>query len=724
MVATRADKPAFEAQTRAPARRRLTTVEVPGVLVGYTLVALYLTRPLWRDLNSAIWGQPGDSTGTIAFLWQLAEKIGYPILGMTHMTMTGAPFGWDFSNALNVQWAFAYFPAYLVAELGVEILAYNLVILSGLVLSAAAMYWLVRRLGGSALVAGWAGIVFMIFPWHLEKAQGHGSFVHLEGFPLLLLTVLAWGRRPDLTRALFVAGAYAVLWTTAGYFGVVASIALAVLLPLAALVHRRRPGVAALRRLLLVSGVVLTVPFAVFVLAQFGGGTESVSSRRTVGELSTYGARPWEYVVPSYRNPTFGDDVGPWLVAHLHWSNPSEASLYLGWLTIALALGWLTWALPRRTRLSGDQLLVALGLPAVIVVAILFSLPSPLPHTDVPSPARLLWEVVPQFRVPSRFVALVMAALVPLAALGLEGVRRWLRTLTGHSSVGAIAGGAVVALAAAVSFVELPIDTEPATTDVSRPPPYVAVLASTPPGRVAEYPLARSEQPVNSEYLFWQRIHGRQLINGSAIDTRADAFGQALVNPVSPETASALAALGVSAVVMRPTVYAYTGNFPPPSAMGKGYRFVQGFDDLTSVWRVVASPAPAVAAFRTGFSHSETPRGRTWRWVAADRAAIELYVRRSGTYRARFSVVSYGRPRAVRVVGRNGSHVVFASAGGGVVTVPLRLERGLSSIILTTRPGPEPIPDGRSVSVYVSNWAFVPAPDAVDPLEPFEARDP
>ena len=699
-------------------RLRKPLVEIAAVLVGYTLFALYLTRPLWRDLNSAIWGLPGDSTGTIAYLWLLAEQVGYPITGVTHMTMTGAPFGWDFSNALNVQWAWAYFPAYLVAELNAEILAYNLTIITGLTLSAAAMYWLVRRLGASALVAAWAGLVFMIFPWHLEKAQGHGSFVHLEGFPLLFLAVLAWERRPTVGRAFVIAGAYAVLWTTAGYFGVVGTIALAILLPVAALLQRRR-GLPALRPLLVAAGAALLVPAVVFALALTSGGTEAVSSTRNVGELFTYGARPWEYVVPSYRNPTFGDDVGPWLVGHLHGSNPSETSLYLGWLTIALAVGWLAWAVVHRSGLNEPKALATIALPALVVTAGIFSLPSPLPRTDVESPARLLWEVVPQFRVPSRFVALVMAALVPLASLGLDGVRRGVERVGG----GRLAGAACVALAVVVSLVELPIEAKPATTDVSHSPPYVRTLRAEAPGGVAEYPLARSEQAVNSEYLFWQRIHGRRLINGAAIDTRGDAFGQALVNPLSPETASSLAALGVSDVVMRPSVYAFTGGFPPPAKMGPGYRLVRGFADLTSVWRVIAPPAPAVAAYRTGFSHTETPRGGTWRWMVAPKATVEIWARRKGVYRARFDVVSYARPRLLRVRGRSDTRLRSALPGGNRVSFTLRLPRGVSAVELQTQPGPEPIPDGRSVSVYVANWSFASAPHATAPLESFEAPD-
>ena len=39
-------------------------------------------------------------------------------------------------------------------------------------------------------------------------------------------------------------------------------------------------------------------------------------------------------------------------------------------------------------------------------------------------PSKLLWNVLSAFRVPSRWDPLLMTALLPLAALGLQTVRR------------------------------------------------------------------------------------------------------------------------------------------------------------------------------------------------------------------------------------------------------------------------------------------------------------
>lgn len=81
-----------------------------------------------------------------------------------------------------------------------EIASYNLTILSGLVLSSVAMYALAHRLGCTPLTAGWAGLGYMIFPWHIWRVNvGHASLVHLEVLPLLFLALHAWTRRPRAT---------------------------------------------------------------------------------------------------------------------------------------------------------------------------------------------------------------------------------------------------------------------------------------------------------------------------------------------------------------------------------------------------------------------------------------------------------------------------------------------------------------------------------------------
>ena len=698
--------------TRLAAARVLA--EGTAVLAAGVALWIYLTWPLPREFGDHIWGIGGDSTGGMAYLRLWADELGYSVTGVTQVSAFGAPFGFEVGNGVNLQSAFAFLPAYLVSELANEIVAYNVVVLTGLVLSGAAMYWLVRWLGCARLTAAWAGLVYVVFPWHLEKAQGHPSLAHLEGFPLLLLAMLAWYRRPDLRHAAWIAAALTVLWTTSGYYGFMALAVVPTILALAVVSYSRTVGLGgALRRAIGPGVASLAVPVVIYAVASTSTTPEGLSTPRAIEELHTYGARPWEYLLPSYRNPQFGDDVGQWLAAHLHGSNFSETSLYVGWLTILLAAGWLGWAAVRRSRLQGELPFATVALAATVVVGLVFSLPNPLPRTDISTPVRLIWEAAPQFRVPARFIAAVMAGLIPLAALGLESLRRLVAARTPPGLPATAAGAAICVAAGVLSFYELSISPPATVTDLGTAPPEYSAVRLAPPGLLAEYPLAPANQAITSDYLFWQRAHGRRLVNGAPAGTFSDAVRETIVDPAAPGTAEALAGLGVSVIIVRPGTYAFTGGPPEaPARLGPGYRLLRKTAAGATVWQVTAKPARVVTAFTTNFYGAETPSNRpTMRWMS-NPGRVTLYSKGPGRQKATFTVASYGRPRRLRIQGRLGYRVVLVGSNARRVSLPVSTPRGRSTLVITALPGPQALPDGRQATVYMSNWR----------LEPLESR--
>ena len=377
-------------------------------------------------------------------------------------------------------------------------------------------------------------------------------------------------------------------------------------------------------------------------------------------------------------------------------------------MTILLAGGWLLWALVARRRLGRDERFVAIGFTAVVAAALLFSLPSPIPHTSMSTPSRLVWEVASQFRVPTRFQALVMAALVPLAALALAGISR--KALAASRSWAAVV--AVCAFFGALSWYELTV-TSPGLTAVNVPPPEYLALREAPPGIVAEYPLVALDGARNSDYLFWRRIHGRRLLNGASRGSFPDAVREALVDPVAPGTSAALSALGVSTILVHPDVYTSLGvPKQAPTDLGPGYRLLGRFPDGTRMWKVTAPPASAVAGFCGASAPSELTGRQTSRWLLAKEGTVELYARRAGLYRARMAAASYGRPRMVRIEGEGRGRRFVARPDSADFTLMVRVPAGRSTLTVETRPGPEPIPDGRRVSVYMSNWQFARAQPA------------
>jgi hypothetical protein len=276
-----------------------------------------------------------------------------------------------------------------------------------------------------------------------------------------------------------------------------------------------------------------------------------------------------------------------------------------------------------------------------------------------------------------------------------------------------------------LSWFELSV-ASPGLTAVSTPPPEYLALRTAPPGVVAEYPLVALDAARNSDYLFWRRVDRRRLLNGAARGSFPNAVREALIDPLSPGTAASLSTLGVSTILVHPDVYTSLGvPKQPPEDPGPGYRLLGRFPDGTSMWKVLATPALALAAFGSGFGAPELTGPQPSRWLLATDGTVDMYARRAGLYRASFEVISYGRPRAVRINAGGRSRRFIASPSGADVSLPLRVPAGHSTLRVETSPGPEPIPDGRSVSIYVSNWQFTrarpsrvgsPPPVAAEPV--------
>jgi O-antigen/teichoic acid export membrane protein len=657
---------------RTRARLRRASLEGVAVLVGATALVVALFAPIVVHLGSTVIGRLGsDSTGSVWWFWQLNHESGYHLLGTTHHTLTGAPLGWNEGNGLNLQWLLPYYPGYLATKIVGEVAAYNLVVLSGYVLSGAVMYAVARYLGCNRLVSAWAGLVFIVFPWHLARAE-HASLVHIEVLALLILTLVAAAREPSWPRFALVGGATLACWLTSGYYGAEALVTSTAFGIGAALALDRRRGL----RLALGLGAGALVATALLSLGSFTSGVNrGAGLHREATDLTSLGLRPQDALVPADGNLVVGDQLRSWRLAHLHGTNVTEGSDYLGWLTIALAVLWLVVAWRRRSALRP----ATAGLATAVLVGLLFAAPSPVTifGQNVWMPSRLLWEVVPAFRVPSRWTPIVMAALVPLAALGLQ-------VLSNRFGRSALAATTLVGAAAAVSFLELAIAPADAHFRTKPVPAEYGKVESAPPGILAEYPLGSSDV-----FRFWQREHGRPLVNGAPAGTTADEARLVLLDPAAEGTAADLKLLGVSAIVVHKHAVADVEVAPRTPAPGDGYRLLARYGNGDSVWQVTAPAAPIFVTMPGGFA---APRlegdALAYPLVASSGVGvIQLRAKHSGIVALVFDVKSQGGARTLRVADSQ-REVAFTLGGTTHVRVNVQFARGLSQLLVKVDPAP------------------------------------
>ncbi len=271
------------------------------MLVGTTLFVCALFWRLVEHLSSTIVGDQGsDATGSVAWFWRTQHEGGFHLLGITHHTLTGAPFGWDQTNALNIQVALAYYPTYLAAQVVGSVAAFNLTTLAGYVLSGATMYLLVRYLGVGRLVSAWAALAYIVFPWHMARIE-HASLLHIEVLALLILSLVAVTRQPSWLRFGFVAAANLACWIMSGYFGpmaAVTTVAFAVGAGLTTRQWRRAMSV-----VLGAIGCALLTPALFGIAAVVSGTNAGAGLNRAAGDLSIYGLRPSELVDPRGAQP-------------------------------------------------------------------------------------------------------------------------------------------------------------------------------------------------------------------------------------------------------------------------------------------------------------------------------------------------------------------------------------------------------------------------------------
>ena len=682
--------PALRAGARhargATERVRAVLPEAALATLGTVAFVCVLFWPVVMHMGSTILGYLGsDATATVAGFWEQRHEGGYHVLGLTHHTYSGAPFGWDQTNAYNTQVFLAYYPTYLLSHLIGDVAAYNLTTLAGFALSGLAMYLLVRMLGCTALVAAWAALVLIVFPFHFAHEE-HASLLHVEVLALLFVALIAAAQKPTWLRIGLVGVANLACWLMSGYFGPMAAVS-TIAFAIGVVVVERRRGV----RLLVGATIVAVLAAGVLGTVAVASDTNAGAGlNRAVGDLRVFGIRPADLLVPPSGNIVLGDRLESFWSAHQHGATRAEVINYLGWLTIVLAGVWLVYCWRRWPEIGERRRLATAGLVAAFVAGLLFALPSPL--LGIPMPARLLYAFVPAFRVLSRWDFLLITALAPLAALGLQVVWRALA----RRSV-ALAASAVL-LAMVVSFLELALHpAQPRFRSTPAPAEFEAVK-KTPPGILAEYPLGYSDV-----FRLWQRVHGRRLVNGAPPGSAADTARMMLLDPAQPGTAEALALLGVTAVGINPGAHVDAEVLPGNLAADRRYKLVGRFADGASVWDVVAAPAPAFVTLAGGFG---LPRREQDGSVDAPFVgsggvgAIGLAARSPGLVNLTFQASPpAGSRRVLRLDDGSGHEQQFPLQGPSTVSVLVQVPRGRSQLLVKTDPAPTSEADAIFVSL-------------------------
>jgi hypothetical protein len=677
----------------ATGRARALALETALVLAAFSALAIVVTWPLADHFTSRIVGFPGnDQLGYQFDFWYVANN-GVPILRDAVQDMVGAPFGRVSPALANLTLLGTLLPAALLTKLFSTIVAYNVLTLAGLVLSGGSMYLLVRWLGLGRGAAAWAGLAYMIFPYHLFAATAFVTLVSYQAFPLLVMGLVAWVTRPSLRAGALVVVMTLLAAVTFPYFGVMAvlMVGTAIAVGLAREWRCRGLPVAAKVQATLAgaSATALGIPFGiVYALNRSGTSTQT----RDSSELANLGPVLSDYVVPPRTSAFFEGFVGP------QWygigSVGGERLMYLGWTTVLLAvaglgLGWLA-----RGRLAPRHRTLLVLAPALLGVLIVASLRSPYPigGTEVTMPARLIFDAVPFIRAFGRFIVATIAVVIAIGALGLFLLMHR-RSPAARASIAATA----VLLCGAEFGMGLPLPTAAPSQLGDRlaeeQPTWRWLKAAEPEGILFEYPEG-SNTAQSRYYMYGVTVHGHKVLNvvGNPGDESGE-FMRQVTSPFAPDTPALLWAAGVRYVTLNPQFYRELG-WEMPRSLPEGFALAARFADGSSVWRVRPQPADGFVTFPpSAFTPAveDTAHGgaRNTRWLTLPKGTVRAYVPRPGTYRATFRASGWlAADRHLTVISPDGYRERLIVSTEREVTVTLHVpERGA---VIRLAAGPRP----------------------------------
>jgi hypothetical protein len=686
----------------------------PLLAGGLALVALVQqTWPVYEHPGTWALGGPGDGWGGTAIVQDIVHE-GLNPFAPGRMAAFNAPHGLPVPWQLNIQQWPSSLILYGVTWLtGDGEIGFNLYVLLGCVLTAATMSWLLLRLTGDCAVSVILGFAISLAPFFVINRGGHAAFVHLWPLVLVILAVHAVHVLPTIKRGA-VAGLVAfIAMSWSGYHLLLAGVVLATLLigfGLAALGRADRS--ARLRAYAVAAGVPLVgIVVVAAVITLIGAGADPTSTARENPKVAlyAYGARWYEYTVPTARSRLFGDATAPWLASRLHGSNGTETPLYLGISVLALALVGAVAVFKQRSR-SHRTAFIVCGL-GIVAVGAWVSLPptvTPL-GVSIPTPSDVVFEVFTTWRVYSRLVLVVLIGVFVLAAAGLttlagsRGPRRYL----------------VLGLAALVVPLDLWTTQEPVATIAA--PQVADVVRRLPPGAIAVYPLGRGETDGYAA-LYNQQFYGRPVLNGFD-DQPEESRLPLLTNLSDPATAMRLGTLGIryALVIRRPIDpgLADPGIRPAPGIRRVGRGMYGPYP--ANVYEIPRRPGTVAVFASEGFAMIDGTKPDEGQWLQGDTGKLEVWGVCRAICRGRvvFNSVPLGAAKTVDIY-RGSQRVAHAVIGKRQrVSVPLTLRSGETTLTIRVRPGAvavkDTIPgssDPRRLSVRVEHPTWFGSPHA------------
>lgn len=482
------------------------------VVVGALVLTILFTWPMTARFDRAGRVDSGDARhGVWNVAWVARALVTDP------SNLYNANIFHPHTNALafsepNILSGLIAVPAWLAT--GNAMAAFNWAVLWSFVLSALAMFRLVRYLTQHNASAAVAAMLFAFCPYVFSHL-GHIQLLMTFGMPLSLLAMHRFVDAPGLSRALVLGIALAVQGLACGYYGIFGGLAVGLGLVWFSVARGRVRDWRFWAHIALAAVVTgaLIYPFLAPVLTVRDAGFV-----RTLDDARLFAAGWRDYLA----SPML---VERWMLPLIgRWGEV----LFPGFIGLGLAAVAVVQLFRRHTVPSAGPARSVVGFYTALVAVATWA--SFGPDAGL---YRLMHDELPFFsliRAPSRFGIVVTLAVAVLAGIGLATLAR-----RASRPRRLVLVGVVLALALARS-------TAGPLALVDRPEPGAAYerLAQLPIGPVVEFPYFadRVDRHRHTEYMLASTRHWKPLINGYSDHTPSDVVAEAPILATFPSAAA------------------------------------------------------------------------------------------------------------------------------------------------------------------------------------------
>jgi hypothetical protein len=536
-----------------------------SVLIFIIILAV-LTWPVMLKMTKLAYGPVygTDNRSEIRDLWFMRYSFQHKI-DFYDNNFTNYPFYSAFKGYSFLPYWLT--PKYILSIIFNEFFSYNFILLSSFVLSFIGAYWLVFYLTKNYFSAFACGLIYSFTPYHFHRAWEHYSLTFIDFFPFALLFLIRIKEKPIFKNILF--GAFFILLVSISDLSYAFIMAVfLVCFFFYAVFFNFRNKVSAKENIQFIKGffylfllvILFVAPAIVPVIKQmfFAKPLIAEAARidfvRPFKYLFSHSARPFNYLLPSYAHPVFGQFTKSMFGSIFYGRGYLEQTLYLGWVSIIFAFlaikkyKFIPCADTSRTKCSfyfQIKFLIFLTL-----AGFLFSLP---PYIDlfflkIYLPSFFLYKIIPMFRAYARFGILLILATTTLAGFGIA----WTLDSFKNNPIKKNVLKFLVVIFILFEFNNIP---PLHCVDLNSNIPLVYSWLKNQPDDfgIIEYPLKKgdtSEGYANLDYLLFQRVHQKKIFDATIPQSDALKIREKVSNLASDESIALLKLLGLKYVIV------------------------------------------------------------------------------------------------------------------------------------------------------------------------------